>query len=223
MRLGRLKRVQAAASLTVLVWAFATDARASSDDAVGSAQSDVTFVGRNMGGVQAAVAHAKTERRGPEQRLADGELLYRTNDYSRAIIVLSEILEEFPDTSSYPDALWLRGETYYAAHDYLAARRDYRALVDRGNEPRFSAYLGKALARLVDVVLRVNDPPDRSRWSSRSSTRSRLRRSTRACSTPRARPTSTSRRGTTRTRRSTRWPTARPTRIRPGTSRASSP
>jgi tetratricopeptide (TPR) repeat protein len=156
VRLGRLKL---AASLAVFVGAIATDARASSDGAVSSAQADLTFVGRNMAGVQSAVDRAKTERRGPEQRLADGELLYRTNDYPRAIVVLSEILEEYPTTPSYPDALWLRGETYYAAHDYLAARRDYRALVDRGSEPRFQAYLGKALARLVDVVLRVNDPP----------------------------------------------------------------
>ncbi|MDP9035425.1 MAG: tetratricopeptide repeat protein, partial [Myxococcota bacterium] len=70
----------------------------------------------------------------------------------------SEIIEEFPDTPSYPDALWLRGETYYASHDYLAARRDYRLLVERGNEPRFQGYLGRALGRLVDVSLRVNDP-----------------------------------------------------------------
>jgi tetratricopeptide (TPR) repeat protein len=156
VRLGRLK---IAASLGLLVWAFAGDARASSDDAVSAAQADLTFVGRNMAGVQSAIDKSKVERRGPEQRLADGELLYRTNDFSRAIVVLSEILEEYPSTASYPDALWLRGETYYAAHDYLAARRDYRALVDRGSEPRFQAYLGKALARLVDVVLRVNDPP----------------------------------------------------------------
>ena len=45
-----------------------------------------------------------------------------SNDFGRAIVLLSEILEEFPNTPSYPDALWLRGETYYAAHDYLAAR-----------------------------------------------------------------------------------------------------
>ena len=75
-------------------------------------------------------------------------------------MVLSEILEEFPNTPSYPDALWLRGETYYAQRDYLAARRDYRELVDHGSEPRFETYFGKALARLVDVSLRLNDPPE---------------------------------------------------------------
>ena len=156
MRLGRLKLTALVAGLAC---SFAAQALASTDDAVSSAQADLTFVGRNLAGVQAAVDRAKTERRGPEQRLADGELLYRTNDYNRAVVVLSEVLEEYPNTPSYPDALWLRGETYYASHDYMAARRDYRALVDRGTEPRFQAYLGKALARLVDVALRLNDPP----------------------------------------------------------------
>ncbi|MBC7017924.1 tetratricopeptide repeat protein, partial [Salmonella enterica] len=75
----------------------------------------------------------------------------------RAIVVFSEILEEFPDTPSYADALWLRGETFYAQKEYLSARRDYRALVDRFQEPRFNPYFGKALARLVDVSLRIND------------------------------------------------------------------
>jgi tetratricopeptide (TPR) repeat protein len=141
-----------------LAWASARDARA--EDAVSSARTDLEYVSRQMAGVQAVVEKTKLERQSPEHRLANGELLYRMNDYGRAVVVLSEILEEFPNTPSYPDALFLRGETYYAAHDYLAARRDYKALVERGNEPRFQAYFGKALARLVDVALRLNDPPE---------------------------------------------------------------
>jgi tetratricopeptide (TPR) repeat protein len=117
-------------------------------------------VGAGLDRVQASVQQAKAERQTAEQRLSTGELLYRMKDYNRATVVLSEILEEFPDTVSYPDALWLRGETYYAQRDYFAARRDYRALVDHGNEARYQTYFGKALARLVDVSLRLNDPPE---------------------------------------------------------------
>jgi tetratricopeptide (TPR) repeat protein len=145
-------------SVALLSWGFARDARA--DDATSAAQGDLTYVGRNMANVQAAVDRAKGARMTAEQRLANGELLYRMNDYQRAIVVLSEIMEEFPNTPSYPDALWLRGETYYAMHDYLSARRDYRSLVDHGNEPRFQAYFGRSLARLVDVAVRLNDPPE---------------------------------------------------------------
>ena len=145
----------------VVAWAAqAGDARASADDAVASAKTDLASVGSGLDRVQAAVLQAKGERLTAEQRLSNGELLFRMKDYNRASVVLSEILEEFPNTTSYPDALWLRGETYYAQRDYLAARRDYREIVDHGNEPRYQTYFGKALARLVDVSMRLNDPPE---------------------------------------------------------------
>jgi tetratricopeptide (TPR) repeat protein len=154
MKLARL----GAAAFVALAGALARDARA--DDAVASAQSQLASVGLEIGGVQSVVERARTEQQTPEQKLANGEVLFRLSDYNRAIVVLSEIIEAFPNTPSYPDALWLRGETYYASHDYLASRRDYRALVERGNEARFQAYFGRALARLVDVALRLNDPPE---------------------------------------------------------------
>jgi tetratricopeptide (TPR) repeat protein len=156
----RLARLGAASVGAALVWAFASDARAGSDDAIASAQSDLVAVSTTVPAVQRAVDQVKAEKQSPEQRLANGELLYGMKDYSRANVVLSEILEEYPNTPSYPDALWLRGETYYASHDYQAARRDYRALVERGSEPRFQTYFGRSLARLVDVALRLKDPPE---------------------------------------------------------------
>ncbi len=130
---------------------------ADADEHARSAGSELVNVDREIGTVQAAVEKAKGEQLSVEARLANGELLYRTKDYPRAANVFSEILEKYPNTPSYPDALWLRGETYYAAHEYLSARRDYRALVDKGTEPRFQSYFGRALARLVDVSLRVGD------------------------------------------------------------------
>lgn len=133
--------------------AFAADA----DGDAQRAQQEVTTVDRESSSVQAAIDKAKAQRYTVEQRLTNGELLYRTKDYPRAVVVFSEILEEFPNTTSFPDALWLRGETFYAQKEYLSARRDYRALVDRYTEPRFNPYFGKALARLVDVSLRLND------------------------------------------------------------------
>ncbi|HXN33276.1 MAG TPA: tetratricopeptide repeat protein [Polyangiaceae bacterium] len=156
----RLAPLGAAACGAALVLAAVFEARAGSNDALASAQNDLLHVSREIAGVQSAVDRAKGERQSAEQRLSNGELLYRTNDFGRAVVVLSEIIEEFPNTPSYPDAMWLRGETYYASHDYLAARRDYSALVSRGGEPRFQVYFGRALARLVDVAIRLNDPPE---------------------------------------------------------------
>ena len=155
-----LRRRVLGACAAAAVFAFASIASADPEQHVQTAQGEVSFVNREMGAVQSAIDRARSEKMTVEQRLTNGELLYRAKDYNRAIVVLSEILEEYPNTPAYADALWLRGETYYAAHEYLAARRDYKGLVDRGNEPRFQSYFGKALARLVDVALRLNDPPE---------------------------------------------------------------
>lgn len=130
---------------------------ADGDTDANRAQTEVTTVDRESSTVQSAIDKAKGQKYTVEQRLTNGELLYRTKDYPRAVVVFSEILEEFPNTPSYPDALWLRGETFYAQKEYLSARRDYRALVDKSSEGRFNPYFGKALARLVDVSLRIND------------------------------------------------------------------
>ncbi|MGH7331025.1 MAG: tetratricopeptide repeat protein, partial [Polyangiaceae bacterium] len=51
----------------------------------------------------------------------------------------------------------MRGETYYASGEYLSARRDYRELVNHAAESRFSPYFSRALARLVDVSIRLGD------------------------------------------------------------------
>jgi tetratricopeptide (TPR) repeat protein len=129
-------------------------------DAVSAAHEELVRVSHSIPSIQSEVARARAGRPTVEQRLADGELLYRLHDVGRAVVVFSEILEAYPDTPSYADALWLRGETFFSAHDYLAARRDYQTLVDHGSEARFRAYFGKAVARLVDVALSLNEPPD---------------------------------------------------------------
>ena len=136
---------------------LSTSAFAASDDDVARAQNEISAVGREVGSVQTAIDKAKSERLTVEQRLANGELLFRSKDYERATVVLSEIIEGYPDTPSYVDALWLRGETFYTSSEYLSARRDYRAIVKHGNEPRYASYVGKALARLVDVCIRIGD------------------------------------------------------------------
>jgi tetratricopeptide (TPR) repeat protein len=152
-------RIGAALSGVALVGSLASNAYANPDEAVSTAQADLSYAGSNLNTVQTAVIEARAGRETAEKKVANGELLYRMKDYDRAALILGEVIEEFPNTPSYPDALWLRGETYYASHDYLAARRDYRALVDRGTDPSFQTYFGRALSRLVDVVLRLDEPP----------------------------------------------------------------
>jgi tetratricopeptide (TPR) repeat protein len=149
-------RITIPCGLAVILMAHASLA-ADSEANFRNAETEISTAEREAPSIQTAVSRAKSVKASAEQRLANGEILYRTKDYPRAITVFSEVMEGYPDTPSYPDALFLRGETYYASREYLAARRDYKALVDRGNEPRFAPYLSRSLARLVDVSLRLND------------------------------------------------------------------
>lgn len=141
------------------VLAIAPDARAiSPDEAIDSAQRSIAQASASTGDVERAIANSKADERSPQARIADGELFLRSKDYDRAANVFSQVIEKYKDDAqAYPDALFLLGETYYASKQYLSARRTYRTIVDHAGENRFAIYQGKALARLVDVALRVHD------------------------------------------------------------------
>lgn len=150
-------RARLAAAVSLAALCVGLPAHAGSDDQIAKAQQEVSAITQDAKNVDNVILKAKNDERSPESRVANGELLYRMKDYDRALVVLSEVIEGFPETPSMVDALYWRGETFYAAKDYLAARRDYRAIVKRGNEPRFQPYVAKALTRLVDVSFRTGD------------------------------------------------------------------
>jgi tetratricopeptide (TPR) repeat protein len=97
----------------------------------------------------------------PAQRVAAGELLLRTGDYDRAVETLSKVLElarrgEVPESAN-ADATYLIAEAYFQSNQYLSARRHDREILDKGAQSSASAYVGRAISRLVDVALRTND------------------------------------------------------------------
>ena len=166
----------------------------------------------------------RRERYTVEQRLTNGELLYRTKDYAARGRRLQRDPRGVPrhavatPTRSGSAA---RRSTRRRSTSRRAATTARSSIAE--HEPRFHPYFGKALARLVDVSLRINDIKRRSTRSSRSSTRCRPRRSTPRCSTPRARRYYFKRRLRERARRAPVGPERqRRTRTRPATSRASS-
>jgi tetratricopeptide (TPR) repeat protein len=146
-----------ASAVGLLSLAASGAASANSDEHARTAGTDLTAVDRDISTVQAAVDKAKGQLLSVEERLANGEFLYETKDYERAVAVLSEIIEKYPDSLNGANALWLRGESYYAAHQYMSARRDFKTLIDKQSDPHYQAYMGRALGRLVDVSLRVGN------------------------------------------------------------------
>ncbi len=98
----------------------------------------------------------------PLQRsVAAGDMLLRNRDYDQAIITLNKVLElhrrgKMPE-QALADATFLLGEAYFQSHQYLAARRDYREVLDKADQAPFASYAGRSVSRLVDIALRTDD------------------------------------------------------------------
>lgn len=157
MKVG-LARILSVATFTA--WAaqlVPAPARANAADDLTRAARDIEAVSRDAQGVDAAMARAKAAQPTLEARLTSAELLYRSKDYERAAVIFGELIEEAPGTLTEGDARFLRGETYFGAQEYLSARRDFRTIVENGNESRYARYAGRALARLIDISVRIGD------------------------------------------------------------------
>ncbi len=92
-----------------------------------------------------------------EERLTNGELFYRLQDYVRASIIFTDIVENYASTSSFPDALFLLADSLFRAGDYLGARTRFREIISHSGEGGFRAYTERALGRLIEIAIHTND------------------------------------------------------------------
>ena len=92
-----------------------------------------------------------------EERLTDGELFYRLQDYVRASIIFTDIVEHYPQHSAYPDAVFLLGESLFQAKDYLGARAKYRMVLDHSDAPGFRPHLQRSLGRLIEIAIHIQN------------------------------------------------------------------
>ena len=106
---------------------------------------------------QAVNAHDLKSATFVEERLTDGELYLRLEDYLRAAILFTDIVEHYPTHQAYPEALFLLGESLFLAGDYLGARKRYAKVIDRSDEAAFSPYLQMSLSRLIEIAIYTRD------------------------------------------------------------------
>ncbi|MEM7136823.1 MAG: tetratricopeptide repeat protein [Myxococcota bacterium] len=92
-----------------------------------------------------------------EERLTDGELYLRLEDYLRAAILFTDIVEHYPSHRAYPEALFLLGESLFLAGDNLGAKRRYEEVIDRGAEPAFTPFVEPSLSRLIQIAINTQD------------------------------------------------------------------
>lgn len=92
-----------------------------------------------------------------EERLTDGELYLRLEDYLRAAILFTDIVDHYPTHRAYPEALFMLGESLYFAGDYLGARKRFAKVIDRSGEAAFAQYLQASLSRLIEIAIHTRD------------------------------------------------------------------
>jgi tetratricopeptide (TPR) repeat protein len=164
MRRGRRLAPLMGGALGVVIAALlvAPEARAISPTAAkGQAQVAVQSVESDFGKIRAAAARAIRQKVTPSQRIAAADMLFRNKDYERAIDELEKVVElhgqgKAPPTA-HADALYYLAESYFLSKQYLSARRHFDAIAERAAQTPYDSYAGRALSRLVDVVLRTGN------------------------------------------------------------------
>jgi TolA-binding protein len=92
-----------------------------------------------------------------EERLTDGELFYRLQDYVRASVIFTDIVDNYPQHTAFPDALFLLAESLFKANDFLGARTRYRTIIERADQNAYKPYVQRALGRLIEIAIHIHD------------------------------------------------------------------
>ena len=154
----RSARMRAATFLVALVSAAHLQGAIRAQD-LNSASRELVSIEQGLGLLRRAPVRG-SELRSPtyvEERLTDGELFFRLHDYVRASIILTDIVDRYPKHPAYADGLYLLAESLFHASDYLRARARYREVLDHADEPAFRTRVQAALARLIEIAIRVRD------------------------------------------------------------------
>jgi tetratricopeptide (TPR) repeat protein len=89
-----------------------------------------------------------------DRRVLDAQVLYNLKNYEEAATILLDVVEKYPGTPAYDDALNLLGESLYQAHDTYTARAYLEKAVAKKSGSKAEMH---ALQRLIEIALRTGD------------------------------------------------------------------
>ena len=93
----------------------------------------------------------------PTRRMVEAEKLYKLGNYELAATLCLDVIEQYPQSRSYDDALYLMGEALYKSRDFLSAKRYFQQAADRLQRARKGQV---ASQRLIEIALRTGDYSD---------------------------------------------------------------
>lgn len=128
---------------------------------VASARADeVDILGARLVSLEAAIRELDIELKPPEQtpeaitrRLIDGQVLYELKNYEAASTVFLDIVEKYPKSPEFPEALFYLADSLYLKRDFLSARRYYERTIELPR-PRHAQ---ETLERLIEIALHSGD------------------------------------------------------------------
>jgi tetratricopeptide (TPR) repeat protein len=94
---------------------------------------------------------------GPEiadRRLIDAQVLYELKNYEAASIILFDVVDKYPSSPAYPEALFYLADSLYLKRDFLSSRRFFEKIIEQG--PSNSRYQ-ESLQRLIELSLHTGD------------------------------------------------------------------
>jgi TolA-binding protein len=107
-----------------------------------------------MLGTQLHVPVGAPEAELAERRLIDAQVLYQLKDYDAASMILLDVVEKYPRSHTYREALFYLADSLYRRKDYLSSRHYFENIVEMGpSNPRYQ----DALQRLIELSLHTGD------------------------------------------------------------------
>jgi tetratricopeptide (TPR) repeat protein len=152
MKQGTVKIVGLALGAVGLLGLSAGRARADELDEMASKLIDMDQRASSM--VTEFKGTASTDPNVADRRVIDAQVLYELKNYEEAATILLDVVERYPGTRAYDDAITLLGESLYQAHDFFTARPYLEKSIAKKNGSKAETH---ALQRLIEIALRTGD------------------------------------------------------------------
>ena len=89
-----------------------------------------------------------------DRRVIDAQVLFNLKNYEEAATILLDVVDKYPGTRAYDDAVYLLGEALYQAHDFHTARSFLEKAIAKNTGSKVETH---ALQRLVEIALWTGD------------------------------------------------------------------
>ena len=89
-----------------------------------------------------------------DRRVLDAELLFNLKNYREAATVLLDVVDKYPNSHAYDDAIFLLAESRFQDKDLNSARRYFRQAIQKRTG---SSQEQNALGRLIEIAMSTGD------------------------------------------------------------------